>query len=374
MPGGAFANGKSAPGGAPMSMSVDIPNERFFGAPGRPTGPVRCARCGGTAVPDGAGWLRCPGCGSRWSPPQPRPTAPVSVSPERFFSAPRPPERPHFLFRTANDPVRFAAVLLGAGAFAVFVQQAPLLYQLVLGAPLFEEALKFGLALLLVAPAGLPVRHPAGLAGRIGLAFLFSAIAGTVAWGAMETFSDAATRHALLGAGLGAAGGFALVLPHLLLTGAVPRWALLPFRLLSAAMVGAGFGILEHALTYDAEPRSFAAWRAAFHGLSTVVSMAAYQALEPAPEVRARWFATGLSTVVHYLNNAGSLLIFVGVVATGGGPDDVPEAWSYALTASLVAFGVAALAVPRVVRCAGTRLAARLPGASPGGPGAPAGR
>lgn len=45
---------------------------------------------------------------------------------------------------------RIAMFLFGAGFLAVFVNQMPIYFQIVLGAPIFEEMFKFGLALLLV--------------------------------------------------------------------------------------------------------------------------------------------------------------------------------------------------------------------------------
>ena len=53
--------------------------------------------------------------------------------------------------RTARRPASFALAFLAAGFTAVFLHQADELTQLVFGAPIFEEAFKFGLALLATA-------------------------------------------------------------------------------------------------------------------------------------------------------------------------------------------------------------------------------
>lgn len=164
---------------------------------------------------------------------------------DHFFRRPGPPPRDplrHF----AADPWKLAGIMAGAGFLAVFVDQAPFLFQLVLGAPIFEELLKFGIALLLAYP--------------------------------------------------------------------------LRFRLLRvpvALAVGAGFGWLEHALTYAAEgDRSFM-WRVLFHALSTGLSMAVWQGLERMGDVRVRWGAPLGAIFLHYVNNAMAIpLALLGLATT----------------------------------------------------------
>ena len=141
------------------------------------------------------------------------------------------------LWRMAADRLRFAAVTAGIGFFAVFILQAPILYQVVLGAPIFEEFLKFGLAMLLV--GGLRV---------------------------------------------------------------------LPLRMAAGFLVGAGFGVLEHAVTYSAEPDYVYVGRVLFHGGAAMLSMLCFHLLEPALDVRNRWWSTAAATFIHYLNNAVALL------------------------------------------------------------------
>ena len=170
-----------------------------------------------------------------------------------FFGHPTPPPS-RILARWAQSRTKLAAVLLGTGFFAVFLNQAPLHIQLVIGAPVFEETFKFGLAMLLV--AWLPAR------------------------GALR----------------------------------IPAIAL---RCVSGLAVGAGFGWMEHHLTYASEDQVTYWGRITFHALTTALSMLAYSVLEPAAEVRTRWLSTVPATFVHYLNN-GFGVVFVLLAAPFG--------------------------------------------------------
>lgn len=190
----------------------------------------------------------------------------------RFFQATAPAPGVPAAVRVAASPLRLAGVLAVLGFFAVFVHQASLELQIVIGAPVFEEMVKFGLALLAV-----------GAIPRGGRAF--------------------------------------------------PLVALL--RVAVAWAVGAGFGWLEHLVSYSEEPREVYIGRVLFHGGATALSMAAYCALEGAADVRLRWFATAPATLLHYANNVGAVAL---IAAPGLG-----LYWAAGITAAV--YG-ALLAVP----------------------------
>lgn len=82
------------------------------------------------------------------------------------------PEEPDPLVDWARRPGIHAAAFVVAGGFGVFLEQANFLFQVVLGAPVFEELLKFGAALGLATLLSLgsrPLRF--GLALAVGAAF-----------------------------------------------------------------------------------------------------------------------------------------------------------------------------------------------------------
>ncbi len=171
------------------------------------------------------------------------PTGGAEVEGDDFFPKTGDPARGDLkvlLWRLASNPFTLALTMLGIGFFAVFVRQAPILYQIVLGAPIFEEFLKFGLALAIAYPLRL-------LALRLPVAFA----------------------------------------------------------------VGAGFGWLEHVVTYSEEPQVVFIGRVLFHAGATALSMVAFHILESVREVRVRWFATLPATVLHYANNAGAVISLV---------------------------------------------------------------
>lgn len=82
----------------------------------------------------------------------------------------------------------------------------------------------------------------------------------------------------------------------------------LVLRMVAALGVGAGFGVLEHFVTYSDEPFSLYMGRIAFHAGATALSMASYHVLESVPDVRARWASTLWASVLHYVNNSFALL------------------------------------------------------------------
>lgn len=150
--------------------------------------------------------------------------------------------------RTARSPARLALVFLTAGFALVFLHQGDELAQLVFGAPIFEEALKFGTALLLTSAARLS--HPAL---RIGVA-----------------------------------------------------WA-----------VGAGFGWLEHVVSYPEDDFVVFWGRLAFHAASTGLSMVAYVVASLVGDPRSRWVSTLPASLLHYAHNTGQLWLGLGVRPLG---------------------------------------------------------
>jgi len=162
--------------------------------------------------------------------------------------------------RLATQEARFGLVFLLVGFIAVFLSPMGFLAQVLMGAPIFEEAMKFGLAVLLTS-------HPA----------------------------------------------------------ARTLWLRLPV----AWLVGAGFGVMEHYLTYPSEPDWLFAERCAFHGLSTGASVVLHRVLVGHPEPALRWGSTIPSVVLHYLNNLAAVVIGLSTLIEGGGEAEVLErsAW-----------------------------------------------
>ena len=223
---------------------ASIDNDAFFGGPS-PTAP--------------------------W-PPRP---GPASVPEVAFYGDARPPAEPGIVVRAAQRPLAFGSVLFLLGWLGILMQRSPL-RQLVVGAPVFEECAKFGLALVVLA-----------------------------------------------------------------LLGARSVAARLPYAWLS----GLGFGVLEHVLSYSDEPWLFMLVRAAFHAAAAGLSMAVYSAVEPLPDVRVRWGSTLASSLVHWANNFGQVLVAI-LVAFAPALDGLSLWWAVAVTATAVAltFGVAASA------------------------------
>jgi len=177
-------------------------------------------------------------------------TAPrLARLPEPFYG-PAPPREMPFSLRATLAPLRFGATLAAFGFFGVLLSQLAVLVLLptvALGAPIFEEFLKFGLALLLVS-----------------LAF--------------------GRRH---GPGV------------------------VVVRVLLAAAVGAAFGWFEHTFAYRREPDFEYVGRVLFHAASPVLSMAVFCVVESLADRRARWFSTLPASLVHYANNAFGVLIAI---------------------------------------------------------------
>lgn len=118
--------------------------------------------------------------------------------------------------------------------------------------------------------------------------------------------------------------------------GAIALAALLGFRsnllrLPLALAFGAGFGILEHYLSYSAEDPVGFAVRVAFHAISTATSMAAWTALEPSADARLRWATTLPATLLHYANNFVALVLGLPAVLLPA-LEPVAMGWSIAVT------------------------------------------
>ncbi len=303
------------------------------------------------APPTPSGWAPRPTWSSaparQWTPVPapdpfwgPRAAFRVENLPERAFwgKRARGDARPPFAAWSAASEHRFAGVLLLAGFFAVFVDQAAFLYQLVLGAPIFEELFKFGLALLLA--TGIRVRTALGRAAGEFIRWPLAAGVGAGLGAMMATdpllleqvvrvWPDVTVRMA-------AAAGAALFFLLTLLARGVgalgaPLGALGVVRVPLAFAVGAGFGILEHTITYSEEPTRILYGRVAFHGGSTALTMVLYSILASLPDVRVRWLALVPSVVLHWLNNASA--IFVALISL-----TVPrldEVWSLSIVAMI---------------------------------------
>jgi RsiW-degrading membrane proteinase PrsW (M82 family) len=151
------------------------------------------------------------------------------------------------LDRFTRTQARLAATLALTGLVAVFVKQVPLGGQIVLGAPLFEEFLKVGLALL-----------------------------------------PAAALHVRT------------------------LWVRLPLAL----AVGAGFGALEHWLSYPDEGGLVLYGRIAFHALTAGLSMAVLHGLRGADN-RLGLACTLPSSFLHAANNTAALWLLLYGVAAG---------------------------------------------------------
>lgn len=175
---------------------------------------------------------------------------------------PRVAEEP-FTVRFAKNPLAFAGILFLLGWIGIFAQRG-FLRQLVVGAPVFEEFAKLGLALAFVTL--LRVRSV---------------------------------------------------------------WLRVPFGWAS----GAAFGIMEHFLSYSDEPMLLIVDRVAFHAAACGLSMAVYSLVEPLADARSRWMSTVASTLLHWANNFGAVLLgLVGLVF--GAADIIDMGWSLVITAS----------------------------------------
>lgn len=104
-------------------------------------------------------------------------------------------------------------------------------------------------------------------------------------------------------------------------------WLLIPLAWLS----GGGFGYMEHHVTYPDEDLFSYGERIAFHATTAGLSMAVFCALRDAPDTRALWATTALSTLLHWANNFGAVVLGLGGVLVPGA-EMVGLGWSLLLT------------------------------------------
>lgn len=168
--------------------------------------------------------------------PAPSPPPGVPIVYQQLPTQWAPVEEP-WLDRMTRTDLRLAVTLSVAGFVAVFVKQVPVGGQIVFGAPLFEEFLKVGVALL--------------------------------PWAALGVRS---------------------------------LWLRLP----TAGLVGAGFGVLEHYVSYSTEPQAFLFGRMLFHGLTAGLSMAVLHGLQ-GTDRRLLLLCTMPSTFLHAANNSAAV-------------------------------------------------------------------
>ena len=167
------------------------------------------------------------------------PAAPAPFAAVHYEPIPQvwaPVDEP-WLDRITRTDLRLALAFFLSGLVAVFFHQVPLGGQVVVGAPLFEEFFKLGLALL--------------------------------PWAALRIQS-------------------------------------LAVRLPTAGLVGVGFGVMEHFLSYGDEPTFILYGRMAFHGLTCALSMAVLHGLRGADR-RLLLAATLPSSFIHAGNNSAAV-------------------------------------------------------------------
>jgi hypothetical protein len=111
-----------------------------------------------------------------------------------------------------------------------------------------------------------------------------------------------------------------------------------PLQVIIAFVVGAGFGILEHAVTYSSEDQWSQFWRIMFHGGATALSMLMWLVLEPLPDRRARWLAIVPSFFWHYFNNGLAVVLMFGAIFSLGN-----TAWLEVASLIISIFAVAAI-------------------------------
>lgn len=113
-----------------------------------------------------------------------------------------------------------------------------------------------------------------------------------------------------------------------------------------AAVVGAVFGLVEHATTYPTEEDLLYLFRTLFHMMTTVLSVATYSLFESESTVRFRWYSPLLSTLIHFFYNTFAVLsgVFAVVVL---GSQSVAVTVFYGGVAILLLTGLLGLALVR---------------------------
>lgn len=149
--------------------------------------------------------------------------------------------------------------------------------------------------------------------------------------------------------------GAALLLVHLFRVGSGPA------RVLVALVPGAGFGVLEHYLTYSTEPATLFAFRVVFHSGTAALSAATWHVVADGSPPGVAWLSTAPATVVHWFNNFAAVLMLVPSLFFGDVAAKVSLA--FGVTAATVAHVGAwtVLARPDAVRRALARLWDAIP-------------
>lgn len=85
-----------------------------------------------------------------------------------------------------------------------------------------------------------------------------------------------------------------------------------------AAVVGALFGLTEHAVSYATEPDGVYLFRTIFHGITTMLSVGLYTRFEQHNHEELLWYAPLLAIVFHFLHNTFVVVSgVIGVIVVG---------------------------------------------------------
>lgn len=156
--------------------------------------------------------------------------------------------KPTAIREIATSPAYFGAVCIVFGLWAVLFVGISI-QRIVVVAPLFEELLKFGVALLIGG-----ILFDRSVAARIGVALV----------------------------------------------------------------VGALFGLIEHATTYPTEADTVYLFRTLFHASTTVLSVSTYTVFESHGEDRLRWIAPAYPVALHFFYNTFAVVSALLTVAVFG--------------------------------------------------------
>lgn len=106
-----------------------------------------------------------------------------------------------------------------------------------------------------------------------------------------------------------------------------------------AIVVGALFGLVEHATTYPMESDAVYLFRTLFHATLTVLSVSVYTVFEDMDQEGYRWIAPAYSILLHFTYNAFAVIsAIVGVVVFG-----------IQSTAVVLAYGAGAIAIAMAI-------------------------
>lgn len=191
-----------------------------------------------------------------------------------------PYPKPGEIREIAMSPVYFGLVSSVFGLWAVLFVGITLQRVIVI-APLFEELLKFGVALLIASTL-----FGRSLAARIGIAIV----------------------------------------------------------------IGASFGLVEHATTYPTESDLVYLHRTLFHTTTTVLSVSIYSLFEATGEDRLRWIAPAYSILLHFFYNTFAVLsTLIAVAVFGSRPSNLPLYYGLGVFLIAAALLLATVARHRIV-------------------------